>query len=404
MSVTIFFQEEGQILQDARADGDQLWVSPDELEVVSGWIVKPQGLCKTDACVPLPADGSWRDAEGRINLVAFAERLGRSVVRDEEHSIWAFGESVGAHLSATLSAEAPEFTLPDLEGKMHSLSTYRGKKVFLYSWGSYCGCSFDLPVWQVIYEELKDQNFEIISVALDTAGSDAVEARIHPDLAERPEVMQRLRGWSDDEWSRQAAPAYPCLIDEEHVIADLYGMTNVPMAVWIDEAGQVVRPAEPAGVSDHFRRLDAETFAIPDEDATSLQANRRLYVDALRDWVQKGAKSEYVLSTDEVVARTRRPSENDVRAAAHVRIARHLYQEGASEAAKQHLETAARLCPEKETYRRQSRVLEPDLVGSIDVSAQYFEAQNTRDGSTFYPTVNMPGVIGPPAWLSGVQS
>ncbi len=256
-------------------------------------------------------------------------------------------------------------------------------------------------MWQVVYEELKDRNFEIISVALDTAGSEAVAAKIRPDLAERPEVIQRLRGWSDSEWSRQAPPDYPCLIDEEHVVAGLYGMTNVPMAVWIDEAGQIVRPAEPAGVSDHFRRMDGETFAIPDDDAASLEANRRLYVDALRDWVQKGAKSEYALGADEVLARTRRPSENDARGAAHVRIARHLYREDALEAAQQHLEEAVALCPDKWNYRRQSRVLEPELVGSLDVSPQYFEAQNARDGNAFYPPIDMPGVIGAPSWLKG---
>jgi len=161
-------------------------------------------------------------------------------------------------------------------------------------------------VWQVIYEELKDQNLEIVSVALDTAGSEAVAARIRP-AADPPPPLQRLRGWGDAEWSRQAAPQYPCLIDEEHVVADLYGMNNVPMAVWIDEAGRIVRPAEPAGVSDHFRRMDAETFAIPDDDAEALLANRRLYVDALRDWVRNGAESEYALDPGEVLARLRPP-------------------------------------------------------------------------------------------------
>ncbi|MCC7122956.1 MAG: redoxin domain-containing protein [Gammaproteobacteria bacterium] len=36
-----------------------------------------------------------------------------------------------------MSLEAPDFTLPDLDGRLHSLSDYRGKKVFLFSWGSY---------------------------------------------------------------------------------------------------------------------------------------------------------------------------------------------------------------------------------------------------------------------------
>jgi peroxiredoxin len=35
------------------------------------------------------------------------------------------------------SLEAPDFALPDLDGKMHSLSDYRGKKVFVVSWASW---------------------------------------------------------------------------------------------------------------------------------------------------------------------------------------------------------------------------------------------------------------------------
>jgi hypothetical protein len=49
----------------------------------------------------------------------------------------AFGASVNARRDDLLSTQAPDFTLPDLDGKLHSLSDYRGKKVFLFSWGSY---------------------------------------------------------------------------------------------------------------------------------------------------------------------------------------------------------------------------------------------------------------------------
>ena len=139
-------------------------------------------------------------------------------------------------------------------------------------------------MWQVVYDELKDEGLEIVAVALDTAGRAAVEAKVRPtDLDERPDVVRRLRGWSPARWEAKAAPTYPCLIDEEHVVADLFGMTNVPMAVWIDEEGRIVRPAEPAGVTDHFRSMDPQTFAIPDDDAAALEANRKRYVDALRD-------------------------------------------------------------------------------------------------------------------------
>jgi hypothetical protein len=59
--------------------------------------------------------------------------------RDEEHGAWSFGPPVGAADEASGSGPvmAPDFTLPDLDGKLHSLSAYRGRKVFLFCWASW---------------------------------------------------------------------------------------------------------------------------------------------------------------------------------------------------------------------------------------------------------------------------
>jgi hypothetical protein len=102
-----------------------------------GWIPKPEGLCRDEACVPWPADGSWADEDGRVDVAAFARRFNRPVVRDERHSVWAFGESASARQEQASSVQAPDFTLPDLDGRMHRLADYRGRKIFLYAWGSY---------------------------------------------------------------------------------------------------------------------------------------------------------------------------------------------------------------------------------------------------------------------------
>ena len=56
-------------------------------------------------------------------------------------------------------------------------------------------------------------------------------------------------GWSPELWKKQAPPTYTCLIDEAHLLADLFGMVNVPQGVWIDEEGNIVRPAETAGAA-----------------------------------------------------------------------------------------------------------------------------------------------------------
>ena len=229
-------------------------------------------------------------------------------------------------------------------------------------------------MWQVVYDELRGMNLEIVAVALDTAGRQAVAEKARPgDPAQRPEVLRRIRG--------------------------LYGMTNVPMAVWIDEQGRIVRPAEPAGATDHFRRMDPETFGVPDEDAEVLAATRRRYVDALRDWVESGADSEFALAPDEVRRRMRRPQERDVRAALHVRLGRKLYQRGHLEAAKRHMREAVGLCPEKWNYRRQSLVLDPELVGTIDLSSEYDERADASNADAYYPPIDMPGIESRPDWL-----
>jgi hypothetical protein len=76
-------------------------------------------------------------ASGRYNLAALANLLGLPVVTDEEHHAWCFGEAASERKRVLTSLDAPDFTLPDLDGKMHSLSEYRGKKVFVVSWASW---------------------------------------------------------------------------------------------------------------------------------------------------------------------------------------------------------------------------------------------------------------------------
>ena len=388
--------------ENSSSDNEDLWLTPADLEAATGWILKPEGLCRAETCVPLPASGAWTDAQGRVDLAAFALHEGRALVRDAGRGIWAFGAE--AHVGPE-SVMAPDFTFPDLDGKPHSLSDYRGRKVFLYTWGSYCGCSFDPPVWETVYRELKDKNFEMISIALDTAGSAAVQSRIRPPaLDQLPAEIQRLRGWSDERWTSKQVPSHPCLIDEEHQLSTSYGMSNVPMAVWIDEQGRMVRPPEPAGVSDHFRSMDPDSFKIPDAHANSLVENRERYVGALKDWVAKGDASEYALAPEEVVRRLQPRRAEELKAALHVRIGHHLFGSGDIAGAKEHIKSASDLCPEKWNFRRQAMVLDPDSVGALNVSPGYWKAMDDLGKNTFYPDIDMPGMTGTKDWLGDTSS
>jgi hypothetical protein len=118
-------------LAGASADRDRLWIPLDELERSTGWTAKPEGLCRDEACVPVPAarKAEWFE-ERRLDFAAFA--------RDEERGIWSFGPPAdrGA-ASGAGPVMAPDVRLPDLDGALHALSDYRGKKVLLYCWSSW---------------------------------------------------------------------------------------------------------------------------------------------------------------------------------------------------------------------------------------------------------------------------
>ena len=129
-------------------------------------------------------------------------------------------------------------------------------------------------------------------------------------------------------WIKAAKPTYPCLIDRRHLVAELYDMVNVPTAVWIDERGKIVRPSEPAGVTDAFRKMNRTNFSIPTDAMSELQAKRKAYQDALRDWVAQGSKSRFALGEAEVLKRMHTPDDAQVRAAANFRLGEFLFENG----------------------------------------------------------------------------
>lgn len=170
--------------------------------------------------------------------------------------------------------------------------------------------------------------------------------------------MRQIMSWSAEQYDNASTPTYPCLIDEKHVVAQAYDMPNVPMAVWIDEDGRIVRPAEPAGATDGFRKMDRTTFTLPKDVADAGRAVRARYVAAIRDWVENGAKSRYALAADDARERIVGPSQADARAAACFRLAAFLRERGDVERAKPWFDEARRLSPERWTFFRQALQLE----------------------------------------------
>ena len=192
-------------------------------------------------------------------------------------------------------------------------------------------------MWQDLFQELGPRGLHIVTVALDTGGVDAI----------RP-------------WIEAAQPNHPSLIDRAHVVDELFGITNVPSGVWIDEAGTIVRPPETA----YPRRPDYQDREIPPdasaEEAARIAAVKKLrteaekYVFALRDWVEHGAGSRFALPPEEVLRRSRPRPAAEAAAAAHFELGQHLHRLGRTEDAVRQFREAYRRQPDNWTYKRQA--------------------------------------------------
>jgi hypothetical protein len=203
-----------------------------------------------------------------------------------------------------------------------------------------------LPGWQALHAELEPRGLTVVTVALDV----------------EPEHTYK--------WIDAAAPTHPALIDTRHVTGELFGFVNIPMAVWIDEAGMLVRPAEsaaiersplrdmeiPDGLDERLTRTLAEAKAIPDHSHE--------YRAAIVDWVEHGAESRFALDADEVVARSRPVGDDEARAAACFELGQHLRGEVGDDAAVPWWREAHRLDPGNWTYKRQAWTLVTTPDGS----------------------------------------
>ena len=104
-------------------------VSAAELERASGWVVKPEGLCRDERCIPFASSG------GDIALSDVAAALDAPLVAEPRFGLWALGPEIGGQALAT--AAFPDITLPDLEGRPFRLASLRGQKVLLVAWASW---------------------------------------------------------------------------------------------------------------------------------------------------------------------------------------------------------------------------------------------------------------------------
>jgi hypothetical protein len=172
-----------------------------------------------------------------------------------------------------------------------------------------------------LYDELHADSFTVIAVALDESPDD-------------------VRPWVD-------GITFPVLIDPEHLLSELYAISNVPTVIWIDEDDRIVRPNGVAFSNDLFKEF------------TGVESGPHL--DLVRDWVRTGAVSADSAAVADF-------TDDEVLARLHFRIAIHARRAGDAEAATRHFARAGELAPHDFTIRRAALPLE----GGDPFGAEFF--------------------------------
>ncbi len=202
-------------------------------------------------------------------------------------------------------------------------------------------------MWQALRNELHGEGFEVVTVGIDTAGAEACRRFIEG-----------------------ASPEHPSLIDQHHVVSSMFGIINIPNSVWIDEEGNIVRPAEAAPAPPSFADVERvnpfegmtefpERAGAIMAEAIGIESSPEEYEAALRDWVAKGSDSAFALSPDAVIERSQPRDPNTSLGQAHFALATHLELEGNHDAAIGHFAKAHELVPDNFAYKRQAWSLEP---------------------------------------------
>ena len=213
-----------------------------------------------------------------------------------------------------------------------------------------------MPVWQQLYDELKDKGFMVVAVAEESRGAEHAKP-----------------------WIEQAKSSYLQLIDSEHRLSDLYNLVNVPQAVWIDEQGRIARPPETAGSTDHFRRMNLATRTLSPEDQAARLAARQAYLDAVRAWVTTG---KHALAADAARAAFPKVTPEIAEAHARFRLGVWLRAHGRAAEGDRQLAEASRLHPESWSMWRQAADL--DEVGKASGPEFWARVQALGD-RPYYP-------------------
>ena len=190
-------------------------------------------------------------------------------------------------------------------------------------------------------------------------------------------------------WVEEASPTFITLVDQEHRLSALYNMVNVPQAVWIDEAGRIVRPTESGGSIDILREFDPALGGFPEEAQARAGKAKETYLGAVRDWAINGSNSQFAFSAEEVQAHLEPMGAHQAMAHTKFRLGFELAAQGKNEEAERVFAECRELHPDSWNIFRQTT---EKLDIGIAAGEAFWEKVMSLGDKAYYKSIDMDGL------------
>jgi peroxiredoxin len=134
---------------------------------------------------------------------------------------WADGTTTPAVPRSYGIVVAPDFSLPDWDGNMRDLASFRGRVVLLNFWATWCPpCQTELESMEGLYQAYKDHGLEVVAISSDVQGAEVVQS-----------------------FTTQLHLSFTTLLDPTGQVTRLYGVTSLPTTYLLDRQGRLVTVA-----------------------------------------------------------------------------------------------------------------------------------------------------------------